>query len=517
MISFKKKYRFLDIIILSIILSLINFKDFYLSCVNYLNLGFDSQIPLVWDYTVLNKLLPYRDIYFPYGLLFYLKNTDPFMSVVYFLVPVLIFVGIYIILKYLFKNIFVALVSFISFYLFIFKYTGIENFARYGIVLGVSLLLSYIFHKRPIIDVKASVLLGLLIGVVFSLVNDQGVYSFLLFIFLLVFIPLFNKFKNMNYLKYFISRLMSAGLGLIIGLLPMLTFLNAHNLTKKFYVFLVQLFDFPLYAKTPFIPFSTSVDNLFTFAAIFITIVLLSYRVFFTRIKISFVTVLELSLVFVIFILEQKSIIRSIDKQITFIAFFLYIVLFYDFIKNKLNNFFVLLSLVAVPLLIQFGFGLHSFINYGLNFNQKLMSSFLNKNIGDFLHSKSKLCLDNNLDNLMLERNVAFEKVKKMIKDDSGGNPKIFDYLSDPVFYVLFDQKPPYYFTVFEATPLYSQRSNIDYIRKNRVNYVIKNTNLQVIEDGVPDNVRNRDLFKYVENNFKVLGRINNFTIYKKI
>lgn len=513
----KKALSHLDVAEIFIILSIVNFKNFFLSCVNYQNLGFDSQIPLTWDFTSLSNFLPYKDIYFPYGLLFYLKNTVPLFSIIYFLLPVLIFVGIYIVFKYLFKNKLIAFASFISFYLFINKYTGMESFARYGIVLGAVLFLSYVFYKRQLISVKVSVLLGILIGVIFSLVNDQGIYILLLYIFLLVLTYFLNKSKNTYYINFFASRLLAVGFGFVLGFLPLLIFLNIHNLTDKFFLFLFQLSDFPLYAKTPFIPFSTTVDNLFTFAAIFITLVALSYKIFFGRVKISFVTILELCLVFVLFMLEQKSIIRSIDKQITFLAFFLYIVLFYDLLKNTLNSFFLLLCFLLISVLIQLGVGLHPFINYRLTFNQGLVNSFFIKNIDDFLHDKSKFCLSNNINSLVKRNDVVFEKARALIQSDSKGGPKIFNYLSDPIFYVLFNQKPPYYFTVFEATPLYAQKSNIKYIEQNNVNYIIKNTGLQMIEDGVPDSIRNKNLFKYVESNFKVLDRINNFIIYKKI
>ena len=285
----------------------------------------------------------------------------------------------------------------------------------------------------------------------------------------------------------------------------------------EFFLYVRHLPDFVLYAKTPFIPFSTTTDNLFTFGSIFIAIVALSYKIFFSQKKLSLLSFLKISLVFILILLEQKNIIRSIDKQITFIAFFLYIITFYDLIRNKINNFVIIFCFIIISGVVLLGFGLHPFINYNLSFKESLINSFFRENISNFLPNKSRICLDDNLDKLLIGKNTKFEKIKKIIEKDSAGYTKIFDYLSDPVFYVLFNQKPPYYFTIFEGTPLYAQESNIKYIEENKVEYVIYNTDILKIQDNVPTQIRNKVLFKYVLDNFMVLDRIGNFIIYKKI
>lgn len=512
----RKKIFTPDIVLLFTILSAVYFKDFFLTCYNYLNLNFDSQIPLTWDFTSLNNVLPYKDIYFPYGILFYFKN-NAFLGLIYFFLPTILFTSIYIIFKRIFKSKLLALVSFISFYLFIYKYTGVENFSRYGITLFFALLSSYLFYKLRVVSARVSFFLGILIGGIFSLVNDQGVYAFLLFTFLLVITPVLNKVKKINYSNFLFSRITASALGFVISVLPFFVFLNSNRMTYEFFLFIKHLSDFILYAKTPFIPFSTTLDNLFTFASLFIAIVALSYKIFFSQKKLSFLSFLEMSIVFVLILLEQKSIIRSIDKQITFIAFFLYIIMFYELMRNKINNFSAVLCFVVISVLVLSGFGLHPFINYNLDFKKDLIGSFFRKNINDFLYSKGLFCLNDNLNKLIIGKNTKFEKVKKIIEKDDKGYSRIFDYLSDPVFYVLFNQKPPYYFTIFEGTPLYAQESNIKYIEENKVKYIIYNVDALRIRDGVPDYVRSKVLFKYVLNNFRVLDKVENFIIFKKV
>src|SRR3989344_9145653 len=211
----KKKIFTLDAVLLFIILSAVYFKDFFLSCVNYLNLSFDSQIPLTWDFTSLSNVLPYKDIYFPYGILFYFKNNS-FLELIYFFLPTILFLSIYITFKRIFRSKLLALASLVSFYLFIYKYTGIENFSRYGIILSLALLLSYLFYKYSVISVKLSFFLGILIGCIFSLVNDQGTYAFLLFIFLLAISPVLRK-EKLNHFSFLFSRITISGLGIVVG------------------------------------------------------------------------------------------------------------------------------------------------------------------------------------------------------------------------------------------------------------------------------------------------------------
>lgn len=191
--------------------------------------------------------------------------------------------------------------------------------------------------------------------------------------------------------------------------------------------------------------------------------------------------------------------------------------MYYDFIKNRINNYAAVFCFVIISALVLSGFGLHRFVNYNLDFKKDLVSSFFNENINDFLVNKNALCLDDNLKKLIIGKNTKFEKVKKIIEEDAKGHSRIFDYLSNPVFYVLFNQKPPYYFTIFEATPLYAQKSNIRYIEKNKVKYIIYNIDALRIQDGVPDYVRSKVLFEYILNNFKVLDKVENFIIFKKI
>ena len=67
---------------------------------------------------------------------------------------------------------------------------------------------------------------------------------------------------------------------------------------------------------------------------------------------------------------------------------------------------------------------------------------------------------------------------------------KVFSFPGDPIFYVLFDQKPPYWLTAYESSPRYAQEDNIAYLQRNHVTTVIYNTRQQAIQDQVPNYAR---------------------------
>ena len=92
----------------------------------------------------------------------------------------------------------------------------------------------------------------------------------------------------------------------------------------------------------------------------------------------------------------------------------------------------------------------------------------------------------------------------------------IFSYLSDPIFYVLLNQKPPYYLSIFESSPLYAQQQNIAYIEKNNVQYVIYNEDITQLQDGVPSYARSPLLFKYVLTHFSPYKKIGSYIIFKR-
>lgn len=505
-----KKFN-LDTVLVFVLTLVISIKDFVLSCVSFPQFSFDYQIPLTWYFTASKNFMPYRDIYYPYGIMFYFKDHNIILNLIYLLLMPILFTGIFIFLMKLWKNRIFAYISFISFFLFIAKFSGWENFNRYGIILLLTLIFSFIFPKKDYMEKKMIFAMGFIIGVVFSLVNDQGIYALAIFILFLITDQLvkrgIKKLLNLDYYFLLARQIIILFFGLALGVSLYIYFLIANNALLGFIDYLKSLLDFSIYAKTPFIPFSMTSDNIFTFLILSSAILLLAVKLSLFR-KFSLkVLYIEIGIIFLILLLEQKSFTRSISTQITFISFLLFIILFYEIylvlVKHKIKYYTVVIYYFLLFLIILFALNLHP-----MNFYTEV--NYLYKGV-----SANKNCLGTNILSLS-NIDKRYILTKEAVGKNAHPNMKIFDYLSDPIFYVLFDQKPPFYFTIFEATPEYAQDSNIEYIKNNNIDYIIYNTDVVNLQDGVPDYARQSKLFKFILNNFSIYERVDSFIILKK-
>lgn len=505
-----KKFN-LDTILVFVLTLAISIKDFVFSCVSFSKFGFDYQIPLTWYFTASKNLMPYRDLYYPYGIMFYFKDHNLILNLFYLLLMPVLFTGVFILFMKLWKNRTFAYISFASFFIFIAKFSGWENFNRYGIILILTLIFSFIFSKKDYMEKKMIFIMGFIMGVIFSLVNDQGIYALAVFILFLITDQLvkrgIKKLLNLDYYFLLGRQIIILFFGLSLGVGPYIYFLIANNALLGFIDYVKSLLDFSIYAKTPFIPFSMTSDNIFTFLILSLAILLLAVKLSLFR-KFSLkVLYIEIGIIFLILLLEQKSFIRSISTQITFISFLLFIILFYEIylvlLKHKIKYYKIVIYYILLLLIILFALNLRP-MNFYTEVNYVYQGISINKK-----------CLKANLSSLSsIDRKYIL--VKETIGKDAHSSVKIFDYLSDPIFYALFDQKPPFYFTIFEATPEYAQNNNIEYIKNNNVDYVIYNRDVVRLQDGVPDYARQSELFKFILDNFSIYERVNNFIILKK-
>lgn len=518
----KKRLILTEVVVIFLLTLIYSFKNLVISCKVYRDLSFDSQILLTWDYTSQIGILPYRDIYYPYGILSYSKNVDPIFLMIYLVLSPILFSAVFLGLMYLWRNRVFAYSSFLAFILFVVKISDLDNFSRYGIVASFGFIYAYFFSKKTYVDNIIIFFLSLVIGFIFSMVSDQGIYLIILFFALLFLNPIFQRdiqlFINKAFYLYLLKRLLVFSLGFFIGILPLCMYFIYHSMMTGFLSDLTHLTDFPLYAKTPFIPFSMSTDNMFTYGSVLIAGMFVSYKVLFDNKKLQYHTYVILLLTLLIFLLEQKSLIRSIDKQITFIAMLLYLTLFCEFYlvlsRLKVGTYRIFMYFLLLFIIILHKFPLHPFsIFENTNYNFKPVYFFLNTK--EFLSEKSRVCLNSNMSNLQTN-DSKYLQIADRIKQDRKDDLKVFSFLSDPIFYVLFNQKPPYYFSIFEATPSYSQNSNVLFLEKNRIDYVIYNKDITRLQDNVPDYARNGILFKHLVNNFRKSYVNKNFIVFKR-
>ncbi len=483
---------------------------------------FDSQLLLFWDYTVLHNLIPNQDIMYPYGFLFYYKNTSVFFSLIYILLFPTLTVIILLAFKKIIKNKIFLSITFLSFIFFILKYTGLEVFNRYGLLLGMAVLLSLIYDKYLYVPRVYPFLFGCLIGFIFSIINDIGLYIFFLYFFFSLFLPIFNNgISVLKTHRYYIHQTFTAIfflVGILIGMLPIvLFFIKIENLATLFSNS-KYLFDFPLYSKTPFLPSLRSTENIFNFTVMIITISSLFYKRIILKEKNKFFSYLQIGIVASLFFLLQKSVIRSIDIQITFLGFLLYMFLILEimtFLKSRIRTGLLYGYYFSALFVLFYVIGLRDFNVTSIYFYRPLEQNLFTMQIKSLLINKQNQCLSQNLD-IYKENKIYKNMLSFIAENDQDGKPFIFDYLTNPILYILFNEKSPFYFEVFGSSPLYAQESNIKYIEDNRIEYITYNTNTLRIKDGVPDYMRGSTFFKYIINNFGVLRKVDNFIILKK-
>lgn len=485
---------YLFIFILSIALSAPYVVDI---CSGYLNyLSFDIQEFLLWHYTSTNSVIPYRDIFYPYGLLNYFKNYNLiYESIFYLIVPVL-FTALFFIFKKVFKDRFILYSSFALFYLFVSTLVGFQTFSRYGLLVVFSLYFAHTFYSLKRIKSNILICLGIILGLIFSFVIDQGIYL----VFLFVLIYLLSWRFNLKEISYMI-------LGFFIGLIPLFVFLLKSGGLDLLFNYFNNVKEIVVVAKTPFFSFIDSPANIFTIPILYIAIFYNFIKIFLFKHKLTLSSFLQISLIFSILIMEQKSIIRSIDAQITFASFMLLMLLSYEVInhlKNKIRNKRIIYLSLIFSLIILYSFNINK---------QPFNLSNVAKNYSLLVNDG---CFSSNL-TYFSSNNPSYTEIVNFLKSQTSFNGKVFSFpTGDSAFYVLLNQKPPFYNSIFEGSSYGKQSSAIEYIQDNKIEYVTLNTNKLSLQDGVPDYIRQSLLFKYILNNYYLYKTIGDHLILKK-
>lgn len=502
-----KYFEILIFLLIAVILFIILAAN---TCKTFSSPTFDSQALLVWDYSASIGLFPYRDIFYPYGFLNYFKNQSAIFSAIYLLTTPLLFTSLFFAMKNIFHDKLFALSSFIFFFLFVINFTGIEAFNRYGVLIVVLLFFSYVFfYERKDLN-KWIFLAGLLVGVIFSFINDQGVYAVLLFLLYLIIDKFLNKKAIHKFVFYHVAKeTIIFFVGFAMGIVPLFTYLYYNYSISNFVFYLVKLPQLSLYSKTPFIHSVVSIDNIFTLGILILSISFLTYKFSFGNKKITFNTFVQIGLIFVLIILEQKSIIRQMDKQITFIGLLLFMSLVCElkgiFQKHKVSKYKIFMSYAFVLIVFFSLMELYSSKNI-------LYRPTTFKDSVKAIHSfQSNTCAKKNINIIPRE----YEKVKEAILRLSK-NPRVFSFPSDPVFYIIFNQIPPYYLNTYDGSSVSAQNDSISYIGNNNVNFILINSELSAVQDEVPDYVRAQTLHSYILINFILKEKIGKFLILEE-
>lgn len=467
-------------------------------CAGYMHYNyFDLQEFLLWNYSSTHNLLPYKDLSYPYGIFNYYKNYNLFFEIIFYLIIPTLFTIVYLLFSKIFKDKYILYFSFTIFYLFILNLVGFQTFGRYGLFIIFSLLISYILYKFKKITLKLLFYLGVFLGLFFSLINDLGIYLIFYSIFIILVYKILFREKN-DLLKFIFYRELVIqyfflALGIFMGIIPVMIFLKYQGSTYYYMELLKSIGETVVVAKTPFFSFIDSPANIFTISILYFALFYNFLKVFFYKHKLTLSSFFQITLIFCILMMEQKSMIRSIDRQITFVSLILLMFLLYEFLNKikisyQMKRFLYIFILITVTVI------------YGLNIeNQKINLLTLSKNYKLLITNQ---CYDNNIQTF-LEQNPIYTTIINYLKKQKDFKGKVFSFSTgNSAFYTLLKQKPPYYNAIFGGSSYIKQNSTIKYIEENEIKYITLNTNKKSIHDGVPDFIRQSHLFSYILNNY---------------
>lgn len=494
-----------DLVIVFVLTFLVFLPNLYSKCSIYLDLNFDSQMFVTWIYTVSKNYLPFQDVFYPYGYFYYFKSSIFLLAVIDLLLKSSLFTIIYLMFRCIFNKRIFAVTSFIAFFIFVILHTGSEVFSRYGILVAFIVLTSLGIVNNLIYKAKYNISMGLFSGLTFFLVPDQAVLCVFGYILSQAFGPLLKSGFSRK-VVYPHRKIIKCSLiyfaFLAISIIPFVTFLFLSGDLQILGQYVKEIATIAQFAKIPFPPSLKSIDNIFSLVVLVLAISTQSYRYFLVKVKPTKHDIVLFGLVISLIILEQKNILRSIDSQISFVSFLILYVLIAGIIrKSKLRLSIFICFIVFFEIVLLFG---------GMKTSKNILKSF-NEDSG-YAHTSRSHCIDKNLEKYKKgPMGEVYDFISKI-----EGKKTIFSFPSDPIFYVIFDQKPPYYLSIYEASFKKGQESRMHYIAKNNVNYIIINTNILSIQDNVPDVVRAKYELSYILNNFEYLTKIEKYLILKK-
>lgn len=458
-------------------------------------LNFDSQEILTWEYLSKIGKIPYVDVYYPYSLASYFRENSFLIQLIYIFMFFFILFTIFFLIKRVFEKnslLYLIYATVSSILLFTFD---INNFVRYGVLFLIVFFYSLVFLKNNYLNTKTSVIAGFSTGILYLIAADQIFYSVIIFSVLNILNPVIQKkIIKQDYIYRITKNFLLFLVGLVFGMLPFLIYLFLNNGIYVYIDYLVKFKDIFFMAKIPYFPGAGSFENIFSTLVLILSVMYLVREMLFRSRKPNsgFYTIFTLTIV--LFVLEQKNVMRSIDKQLFPFAVLLSFLLFKELLWKKDTILLVKRSLIF------FSIGILFYSIYSLKPNLSFNDNYFLKN--NFFG--------------IIDKNESYEKILKLVRDKNKYKGKIFSYPGDPAFYILFKQDAPYYLSIYEASPRYAQEKRIDYLKKNNVKYVFINTSNLAIQDNVPNYVRGVVELRYLLNNYHPIEGIREFLILEK-
>ena len=507
-----------------LLFTIIFFSGYSLLCKQYSANDFDAQNFISWDYSAFKGAVLYKDLLYYYGPLFFYKSIVPWVAVIYGLLTPLTLTGFYVVCKKIFNHRLFALLSVFALSIYIPLFIGEGAWNRNGTGALVVTAIAYVFSLKVMGKNVIHVLLGIVSGILFSFIHDQGVYASFIYVFLLCAnLPICEGLRTLLTAKYYRTVLVHAFhymIGFTLGFLPFALYLIQNNALADFFHALTEVSYAGLFAKTPFLPYAFSKDNLLIFVSIFLSVFVGMIVFLFGKVKkYASIFYVQLALTTYILILQQKNILRSMSQSLAIFCLILLMVLFayikvifeqHHYRKTYILYFYFLL-------LMSFFIFIQPFSPKNLMFQvrDRFRSGFTEELKIFTQNGKVQQCQQSSFEIEQLPITQDYKAVYDFLQQEPYFNGRVFTFPADPIFYVMFHQIVTPYTTAYEASHLSAQQKNIEYIEKNNIQYVIYNP-IGTDVDGVPIVLRANTTFRYLFNTFDFYTQIGSFIILKK-
>lgn len=501
------------------------FPSLLQTCDLLIRYDFDPQNFSTWVYTAMKGYMPYRDVFYWYGLLLYYYPAILWVRVVYVIWICGLFTGMYWLLRQIISHTLLRLWAFGLAVIMIDQLVGLNAFARYGSGMVVAVIgawgwmsLSGQYRRWWLAG------LGLVAGSLFFLIQDQGLYITLTILGMGVAVILIRleEWRQSDFWIDILKQTVSFIGGWLIAALPFGFWLLINDSWNGYLTNLALIGQMSSFAKKPFFGSYNDLSNLFVTVSIGILGIDLAYRYLFERkslrqpqqfIKIAFLGIITF--------FQYKNSVRPLiaDQFIvtSWIVFWLYLSELYLALKQSVKpkvllvGALMMISLVALFLIMtpqQLRVSSQAFpLRLTRDWSRAASLSSLQKN---------HVCQNYNFGNLIDQAPPSYQQVVSWLRVQPDFTGRIFSYPADPVFYMLLEQLPAPYFNAYDATSELAQELNLKYLQQPDLQYVVLNTHDPAIQDGVPNVLRNQLLNKYLYTNFQPVAQFGKFLILRK-
>jgi hypothetical protein len=380
-----------------------------------------------------------------------------------------------------------------------------------GVTFGV--FLAWAMHKETSQIFRLFGLIGIVCGAIFALSTDQGVLSLLYFTggICISFMQYAKRKSVRETVESHARMIISFTVGYVIGILPLLLYLVRAGALSSFISAFIQLFMIGSYAKIPFIPYAMQKENILVLLILLGGVVSVLYTLFLDKKKTCKERdYVQMALVFALFLIELKNIMRPMVYPVMLYAFFVFVTLWED-IKERAKKYIspVHTNLYYSQILILFILilGLQGYIRTKL-FSFPTIHTNISLKVRDVFQTlKGSSCISNKFSANALPLQENYREVLEYIKNELQYSGKVYSFPSDPVFYVLFEQQPSPYLNGYDGSPSFAQKKTIQFLIDKNVEYVVYNTSDTTI-DGVPFVLREPELHKYIVTHYAQVEKV---------